>query len=155
MMNGFDAFDQPGLREWQSEWLARPSPFHTLSEWVGFEKVMVSMSLAWPTLVELRGCILLPWGDPEKSLEAWWERFSGDRIAIENNMNHVSLVDVFPNDDVPESALNHLGLSLERLWPVAFAAQFPEWACTVLFANDESTYGPSLYVQSLDSPNGK
>ena len=53
-------------------------------------------------------------------------------------MNYVSLMDVFPDDDVPESALAHLVLLSEQLCPVAFAAQLPDWACTVLFANDES-----------------
>ncbi|MCP3878322.1 MAG: hypothetical protein GY701_08010 [Sulfitobacter sp.] len=148
-MRSFDVFDLSDLRLWRDGFEGpAPGVLETVANWVGFSQLMVVLRLCWPTFIEVKGCVLLPWEYDEKSFDGWWAQHSGHREMIEGTINHLHLWDVFDPDEVPAEGLHCLGETLAHSWSAALSEQFPGRVFGVHFSDGEDDYGPTVRITS-------
>jgi hypothetical protein len=103
--------------------------------------------LLHPDLIEVRGCVLLPWAYEPGNFETWWERLNGDRARIEGLLNHLHLWDVV-DSDVDDAKLRELAGVIVLSWRAAARAEFPERSFDVGVSLDGVDYGPTVYMHS-------
>jgi hypothetical protein len=105
--------------------------------------------LLHPELIEVRGCVLLPWAYEAANFESWWGRLDGDRARIEGVLNHLHLWDVF-DADLGDAELHELAGIIAEAWRSAAQAKFPGRGFEVSVSRDGEDYGPTVYMRSAD-----
>lgn len=105
--------------------------------------------LLHPDLVEVRGCVLLPWSYDPENFEVWWERLAGDRAKIEGVLNHLHLWDVF-DADVEEAELRELAGIIAESWRAAARARFPGRGFEIDVSLAGEDYGLTLHMHSTN-----
>ena len=117
---------------------------------IGLPGVLAVVAVLWPSLIEIRGCVLLSWRYEEAEFEKWWAELSGDRSAVEDLINHVHLWDVFSDLEDPLSAraLAELGQIMTESWRCALRCSYPEREFIVHMDTDEDEYGPTISFRS-------
>lgn len=148
-MTEFDSFEQTEVQEWRDGFDVPPGVLETVAHWVGFNQLMVVLSMLWPTFLIVQGCVLLPWEYNQQSFEGWWDELSGDRRKIESSLNHLHLWDVFDPDEISAEGLSYLGEVLAKTWSAALADRFPDRDFETHFTQQEDEYGPTVYIRSL------
>lgn len=149
-MSDFHASELADVRTWRERLKLVPTIPETVAHFVGFSHLMVALEFLWPTFIEVRGCVLLPWNYSENDFEEWWTHFNGDRDQIEHMVNHTHLHNLFSTTDVTETGMRHLGKMLALLWAAALADQFPERKFNVVLWEDPDGFDPTIYIEPLD-----
>jgi hypothetical protein len=108
--------------------------------------------LLHPVLIEVGGCVLLPWAYEADNFEIWWERLNGDRARIEGVLNHLHLWDVF-DADVEGAKLHELATIIAESWRAAGRAEFSGRDFEIGVSLGGGDYGPTVYMHSA-SPTG-
>ena len=91
----------------------------------------------WPTFVEHDGCIFR--GDVNLDIyQQWNAQTEGDKTAIEAVMNHVHILDIFPNVEQPPTRqqIIYLGRQIQQMWAAKLCADFPNMDVAVEFADE-------------------
>jgi hypothetical protein len=101
--------------------------------------------LLHPDLIEVRGCVLLPWAYEAANFEGWWERLNGDRARIEGVLNHLHLWDVF-DAEIEDAKLREMAEIIAGSWQAAARAAFPERDFDIGVSLDGGDYGPTVYM---------
>jgi hypothetical protein len=136
----------PELRWWLEDTHA-DSVWSYISHGGSFAHAAAVLMLCAPDTVEARGCLLLAERYEETAFERWWTHLEGDRVAIEQVVNHVHLWDVLPDiETVPEEAVENFGERLAEVWRALFAARYPDRPITVELDTSPDEYGPTLVV---------
>ncbi len=107
----------------------------------------LEQDLASPTLIEVRGCVLLARKYDTENFDLWWIELGGDVPRIESVINHIHLWDEFPDQD-DDQALSDLLRVIERGWREVLAKTFPERTFDVVIGDDPEDYGPTVTFSS-------
>jgi hypothetical protein len=93
----------------------------------------------WPRFVEHDGCIFR--GEAhEKTYRDWIDHTRGDKTGVESVMNHVHIMDIFPNVETPPSKeqIIFIGKKLKEMWEAKLTRDFPDRTITVSFSEEDS-----------------
>jgi len=88
----------------------------------------------WPTFVEHDGCLFR--GHPNVEIyEQWKAQMGDDKSAIEGMMNHVHILDLFPNVEKPPTRdhIVYIGRQLRDMWSAKVRNDFPHLDVVVEF----------------------
>lgn len=91
----------------------------------------------WPIFTEHDGCIFR--GDVNIEIyEQWKEQTKGNKTAIESVMNHIHVLDIFPNVEQPPTReqIIFLGRQMQQMWAAKLRNDFPSLNVVVDFAQD-------------------
>lgn len=116
-------------------------------------EALAILRFAWPTFVQVDDCILLADHFSEDNYQSWRADLRDNWGAIEEVINHVHLWDCVP-DAQDEEILIAIGGILQESWQAAAAQQFPSREFLVELTNDESDYGPTLYLSTRHETTG-
>ena len=102
-----------------------------------YELAIAFVHFFWPSFVEHDGCVLRVAPDI-KNYEDWKKSFAGDRSGIESMLNHVHIVDIFPNVDNPPTRqqILYLGRQLQAMWISKLQRDFRDKQFAVEFHED-------------------
>jgi len=102
-----------------------------------YELAIVFANYFWPTFIEHDGCIFC---DPVnvENYEQWKVETNDDKTAIESVINHVHILDIFPNVEQPptQKQLVYLGRQLQEMWSAKLHLDFPDKNVVVEFIDD-------------------
>jgi hypothetical protein len=108
--------------------------------------------LFWPDFVEVNGCVLLRYKYSLEGFANWLEHFNGNRARVEAMMNHVHILDLFPNapkDVHPlEQLQEFLAGALTLSWKAALSEAFPGRRFIVTLSHG---YGPEVSFHQADA----
>src|SRR5690242_1190213 len=86
--------------------------------------------LFWPDFVEVEGCVLLARHYNPENFEHWMQNLEGNRRAVESQVNHTHIADLFlnnhPASDFPRELWDYLGTILLIMWKHALQDAFPD-----------------------------
>ncbi len=87
-----------------------------------------------PEFIEYDGC-LFRGNLNEKTYHDWVDSTKGNKSSIEVVMNHVHILDIFPNVKVSPSMeqIVYLGRKLKDMWEAKLKRDFPDKKVTVFF----------------------
>lgn len=92
--------------------------------------------------------MLFAWAYEPDNFETWWTELKGDRVRIESVLNHVHLWEVFDADGDDANKLGELAEVVAASWRASVAKRFPGRSFEVSVSNDDSDYGPTVYLHS-------
>jgi hypothetical protein len=108
--------------------------------------------LFWPDFVEINGCVLLRHKYSLEGFANWLQHLNGNKARVEAMMNHVHILDLFPNspkDDVHKEELHDfLARALTLSWKAALREAFPEKHFVVTLTHG---YGPEVSFHQGES----
>lgn len=125
----------PELQQWNDDRGINMDGY--LSCMGNYELAVVCANFFWPTFVEHDGCVFR--GDPNvETYDQWKTETKGDKTAIESVMNHVHILDMFPNvEQAPtRQQIVYLGRKLQELWTAKLRTDFPSMNVVVDFYDD-------------------
>ncbi len=94
--------------------------------------------LFWPNFVEHKGCIFLASHFDEAKFNDWAESTNWNLTAIESVINHLHILDLFPNDsEATKEQIIYLGGNLKKMWEAKLAFDFPSAQISVIFDYDK------------------
>ncbi len=102
-----------------------------------YEIAIAFSTFFWPTFVEHDGCILN--GIPDaKNYEDWKATTNDDKSSIEGLLNHVHIVDLFPNVEhsPTRDQIVYLGRQMQQMWSAKLKIDFPRDEFVVEFRED-------------------
>ncbi|MFB6722390.1 hypothetical protein ACFCV3_19595 [Kribbella sp. NPDC056345] len=106
-------------------------------------------TLLSPDFIEYNGCVVLEFVFDTGGIDAWIERFEGDRKAVEGVVNHIHLWDLFkPKSETESVALVQLAQQMAISWKVAAASQFPGRDFVVESSDGSDDYGPTVTIRT-------
>lgn len=93
----------------------------------------------WPRFVEHDGCVFR--GEVHEQLyKDWMNQTKGNRTSVETVVNHVHILDMFPNVEDPPSReqIRFVGRKLSEMWEAKLKRDFPDSSITVSFCEEDS-----------------
>ena len=141
----------PKLEEWNNgkgidvdSWLA----------FIGrYEEAIAYARLFWPEFIEHDGCVFRALSFNEENYQSWLESTESNRVATQAVMNHIHIIDLFPNSSPPTILqLNHLGQILFEIWKCKLAREFPGLEIEVEYheGSEEDPYAYELTFFTAD-----
>ncbi|MGY8768543.1 MAG: hypothetical protein ACKVH8_08970 [Pirellulales bacterium] len=102
-----------------------------------YELAIVYAKFYWPNFVEHDGCIFRGALNIE-IYEQWKGETKGNKTAIESVMNHVHILDMFPNVEQPPTRqqIVFIGRQLKEMWTAKLHSDFPNKDVVVDFFDD-------------------
>ena len=103
-----------------------------------YELAVAYAEFFWPQFLEHDGCVFRGTVD-EKNYQDWIEYTKGKKTSVEAVINHVHIVDIFPNaEKLPsKEQVLYLGRKLKAMWEAKLKQDFPDKKITVFFPEDE------------------
>lgn len=89
---------------------------------------------------EVRGCILRDGAWTEETLDDWFHQLEENRSAIESEINHIHLEQLFwlgDDDDLKPDEVIDVGRKIKEVWEASLNKSFPRTPTVVRF--DETT----------------
>jgi hypothetical protein len=138
------------FNDWKDEWqdASKINVFDYISSKIHPDDVLILSSLFFPKIIEVNDSIFLEINYNLETYSLWKKELGEDRISLEKMINHVHLYDIFAQctDDVDNSVFVNIGKTLQYSWINHFKQILPKKEIIVDYINDESEYGPTLYV---------
>jgi len=103
-----------------------------------YELGIAFVHFLWPQFQEHDGCLFRGRVD-DANYQTWISSTNGDKTAVEKVMNHLHIVDIFPNvKDSPsrEQAL-YFGRCLKEMWSAKLRTDYPDKDVTVQFFEED------------------
>lgn len=114
----------------------------TAAEWItqtgDLECLIGYLDLVWRDFVLHDGC-LLPAGFARENYDEWMRATNGNRTSVEVVMNHVHILDIFP-DQREEPTLAQvlvIGRVLREMWTAKLSHEYPSLPVKVIFTDDQ------------------
>ncbi len=115
-----------------------------LASWIdmmgSYELAVGYSSIFWPEFVVIDDYVLRQ-GSTEPNLRDW-EQTGRSQRAIEAVINHIHIADIHGHATASEAQLRHLGRTLQSIYRLKLAADFPDRSFEVHF-NDEDGLTPT------------
>jgi hypothetical protein len=141
-----DEIRLPRFEDWRSGFGGSVGLWDYASREGSLTLAFAFVSLLWPRLIEVDGCVLLEAQFDPTAFEQWRARLGDDRERIERTMNHMHLWDLFDpaSEGVSESGLESLAAVIAQTWQAAFRQQFPERLGKAVVLSGDEEYGPTI-----------
>ena len=106
-----------------------------------FELAIAFANFFWPAFFEHDGCILrsdLRTAREFEIYEQWKVSTKNNKTAIESVMNHVHILDIFPNVETPPTReqILYVGRILNDMWTAKLHKDFPNRNVIIDFTDD-------------------
>jgi hypothetical protein len=114
-----------------------------LADWItcvgNFEHALGYSALFWPRFCEHDGCVFCADGFTVDNYNTWLDGGRRDRKAVQSVMNHVHIVDLFPNvtSDPTRAQVVRLGRVLREMFSAKLAQDFPSKKVEVHFYEED------------------
>lgn len=104
-----------------------------------YEHAIAYAELFWPDFVNYDGCIFRIAMD-EETYHKWIKVTNGNKTSVEEVVNHIHILDFFPNVKEPPSKeqVRHLGLKLRDMWEAKVKRDFPNRDIIVHFLDSDT-----------------
>ena len=104
-----------------------------------YELAVAYAEFFWPQFVEHDGCVFRG-SVNEKNYRDWIVSTKSHKTSVEAVMNHVHILDIFPDVEKPPSKeqIRYLGRKLKEMWKAKLLRDFPDKNITVSFHEDDS-----------------
>lgn len=103
-----------------------------------YEHAIGYAELFWPTFEIYDGCVFSA-GFDKTTYEAWMKSTEGNKTSVQVVMNHLHILDLFPNVETDPSGKQvvHLGRKLKEIWEAKLRLDFPDYNIVVSFPEEE------------------
>ena len=128
----------PELKEWNN------GAGIKLPDWIScigdYEHLIGYAQILWPDFVEFDGGTFLASQFREENYGDWMKHCKKDRTKVEMVMNHVHILDLFPNikNTPTEEVILFVGCLLRETWSAKLRTEFPSKSLTVSFPEEKS-----------------
>ena len=89
--------------------------------------------LFWPAFIEHRDCILRGDAFSQEHFDGFMTATKHDKRSVEHVVNHLHVVDIFPDHPLTLSQVLFVGRTLREMWEAKLARDFPERVFLVTF----------------------
>jgi hypothetical protein len=135
----------PQLKEWDN---GKGIDIDSWLTFIGrYEEAIAYVRLFWPEFIKHDGCIFRASTFDEDNYQEWLVSTKRNRVATQSVMNHVHIIDLFPNSSPPNILqLDHLGKTLQEIWKCKLTQEFPGLNIEVKYyeGSEEDPYGYEL-----------
>jgi hypothetical protein len=109
-----------------------------LSSIADFEHAIAYAELFWPEFIELDGCVFHHRVN-EEYYRNWLNTCDGNKTSVETVINHVHILDCFPNAKKAPTReqIIHLGRKLKEIWQAKLTRDFPDKTIIVSFPEED------------------
>jgi hypothetical protein len=141
------AIDLPAFKAWSNKFEPPMRASGYLEHETTTLSAMFVVELVFPSLIEVRGCVLRADKYNEPNFNGWWQALGGDPEQVERIINFFPTRGYFqPADDVEERALEVLADRIALGWRTTAAIQFPDRPIVAEVIEGTEDDGPTVIL---------
>src|SRR5437763_699074 len=116
----------PEIREWEEHNKCSFDPGQWIAGVGRFDHAVGYAWAFWPDFVLHDDCVLRKDSFTDETYRGFIEQTKGDKSAVEAVINHLHIIDMFPNAEATKVQVQWLGERLRDMWDAKLKRDFPD-----------------------------